>query len=362
MNRTVKKIIDAILTPIAWIYGCGATLRNKFFDWGLFKQRTFDVPVIVVGNISVGGTGKTPHVEYIIEHLLEKYHIGVLSRGYKRKTKGFILANDKSTPNDIGDEPYQIYKKFKGITLAVCENRCEGIETMLSIDPNINLFVLDDAFQHRYVKPTASVVLVDYGRPIDTDHLLPRGRLREPMHGILRADFVIVTKCPDPMKPVDVSIMRKRLDLFPSQKLYFSTFRYYNFRPIFPEVVKVVPHLQRLTENDTLLLITGIANHIPFVKFLNAFSVTVKIIKFQDHHDYGRKDFEYIKEWYDKLPGDNKYIVTTEKDAVKLSNNPYFPIALRHVSFYMPIKVDIIDTQRNDDFIPELTKFINKKK
>lgn len=361
-NRPAKKFIDAILTPIAWIYGCGAMLRNKFFDWGLLKQRTFNVPVVVVGNISVGGTGKTPHVEYIIEHLLDTYHIGVLSRGYKRKTKGFILANDKSTPNDIGDEPYQIYKKFQGITLAVCENRCEGIETLLSIDPDINLFVLDDAFQHRYVKPTASVVLVDYEHPIDTDHLLPRGRLREPMHGILRADFVIVTKCPDPMKPVDVSLMRKRLDLFPSQKLYFSTFRYYNFRPIFPESAKEVPHLRRLTENDTLLLVTGIANYIPFFKFLNAFPAKVKIIKFSDHHDYSRSDFDFIKEWYNKLKGEHIYIVTTEKDAVKFSNNAYYPIALRPVSFYMPIKVDIIDTQRNDEFIPELTKFISKNK
>ena len=160
-----KNFLDIMLAPASWIYGCIAFMRNKFFDWGILKQRTFDVPVIVVGNISVGGTGKTPHVEYIIEHLCKEFHIGVLSRGYKRKTKGFILANDKTSPNDIGDEPYQIYRKFKGITLAVCENRCEGIETLKSIDPDINLFVLDDAFQHRYVKPTASVVLVDYSRP-----------------------------------------------------------------------------------------------------------------------------------------------------------------------------------------------------
>lgn len=359
-SHWTKEFIDAILTPVAWIYGCVAVMRNKFFDWGILKQHTFDVPVIVVGNISIGGTGKTPHVEYIIEHLSKEFHIGVLSRGYKRKTKGFILANDKSTPSDIGDEPYQIYRKFNGITLAVCENRCEGIERMEKIDPKINLFVLDDAFQHRYVKPTASIVLVDYNHPIDTDRMLPRGRLREPMHGILRADIVIVTKCPDTIKPVDISLIKKRLDLFPSQKLCYSTFKYYNFRPIFPEVVKTAPLLQNMTKDDTLLLVTGIANYVPFVKFVNAFNAKVKIIKFSDHHNYNRKDFNFIENWYEKLQGKRKYILTTEKDAVKLANNPYYPISLRPFSFYMPIKVDFIDTQHNNDFIPELKKLISK--
>lgn len=359
--RRFKEFVDIILAPIAWIYGCIVFMRNKFFDWGILKQRTFGVPVIVVGNISVGGTGKTPHVEYIIEHLGDTYHIGVLSRGYKRKTKGFILANDKTTPNDIGDEPYQIYRKFPNITLAVCENRCEGIEKLKEIDPEINLFVLDDAFQHRYVKPSVSIVLVDYNRPIDTDHMLPRGRLREPVHGILRADMVIITKCPEEIKPVEVSIAKKRLDLFPSQKLYYTTFKYYNFRPIFPEIVKNGPQLQNLTEDDTLLLVTGIANHVPFVRFLNAFRAKVKIIKFTDHHNYGRKDFNFIEEWYNKLSGKQKFIITTEKDAVKFANNPYYPIPLRHVSFYMPIKVDFIDIPHNDDFVPTLNKLLNKK-
>lgn len=360
-NRPIKGFIDALLTPAAWIYGGITFMRNKFFDWGILKQHTFDVPIIVVGNISVGGTGKTPHVEYIIEHLSNEFHIGVLSRGYKRKTTGFILATDKTSPNDIGDEPYQIYRKFKNITLAVCENRRKGIETLKAIDPSINLFVLDDAFQHRYVRPTASVVLVDYSKPLDSDYMMPRGRLREPMHGILRADIVIVTKCPETIKPVEVSLAKKRLDLFPSQKLYYTTFKYYNFRPIFPEVVKNPPMLQNLTEEDTLLVVTGIANHVPFVKFLNAFNAKVKIIKFPDHHNYGRKDFAFIENWYEKLDGKQKYIITTEKDAVKLANNPYYPITLRAVSFYMPIKVDFINTPHNDDFIDELKKLVNKK-
>lgn len=361
MTQSIKEIIDIILTPASWLYGCITFMRNKFFDWGILKQRTFATPVIVVGNISVGGTGKTPHVEYIIEQLYADFHIGVLSRGYKRKTKGFILANDKSTPNDIGDEPYQIYRKFKNITLAVCENRCEGIEKMKAIDEKIDLFILDDAFQHRYVKPTASIALVDYNHPLDSDHLLPRGRLREPKHGILRADIVIATKCPEDIKPVDISLTKKRLDLFPSQKLYYTTFKYYNFRAIFPEIVKCAPQLQLLTEKDTLLVVTGIANHVPFVKFLNAFRAKVKIIKFTDHHNYSRKDFNFINGWYDKLDGEHKYIITTEKDAVKLSNNPYYPISLRHVSFYMPIKVDFINVPHNDDFVTELKKIITKK-
>mgnify|MGYP001025727399 FL=1 len=357
MNRWLKEIIDIILTPISWIYGAVIVMRNKFFDWGFLKQHKFDIPVLVVGNINVGGTGKTPHVEYIVENLCAEHHLAVLSRGYKRKTKGFILATKKTTTDDIGDEPYQIYRKFGNlITVAVCEDRCAGIKELLEINPDIDLVVLDDAFQHRYVKPKASVVLVDYNNPVDSDYLLPRGRLREPRHGLLRADYVIVTKCPIGLKPVDISITKKRLDLFPSQKLYFSTLKYFNLVPIFPDAVDVVPSLKNFTHNDSILVVTGIANHIPFVKFLKAFKTNIKVIHFSDHHDYNRKDFEFIEKWFNRLKGNQKYLIVTEKDAVKFNCNPYYPLSLQPYSFYMPIKIGFIDIPHNGDFINSLKK------
>ena len=222
-----KSIMDALLTPFSWGYGAGVWLRNTAFNIGLLPQEEFDVPVVSVGNITVGGTGKTPHVEYIIEALYRRYHVAVLSRGYKRKTKGFILASNNMTPRDIGDEPYQIYRKYGGlITLAVCEKRRKGIRELMRIDPDINLILLDDGFQHRYVKPKVNVVLVDYNRPPYDDRLMPLGTLREPAERLLRCDIVVVTKCPTDLTAMDIRMMKKNLDLFPSQSLFFSNIRY----------------------------------------------------------------------------------------------------------------------------------------
>lgn len=185
-----------LLLPLSKIYGMVTSVRNKMFDLGILKQREFDVPVIVVGNLAVGGTGKTPHTEFIISSLRHGYHIGVLSRGYKRGTKGFVLAKRESSPQDIGDEPYQIYRKYgHDVTVAVCEDRCKGINEMLRLDPDINLVILDDAFQHRYVKPAVSIVITEYARPLYLDSMLPYGRLRESVKGLNRADIIIVSKC-----------------------------------------------------------------------------------------------------------------------------------------------------------------------
>ena len=221
-----NKVLSALLLwPLSRIYGAVISVRNLLFEIGILKQTSFDVPVIVVGNIAVGGTGKTPHTEYIINLLHSHYNIGVLSRGYKRKTKGYFLATDNVTPSQIGDEPYQMYRKFgQYVTIAVCENRCQGIRNMLASNPNINLIILDDAFQHRYVKPKFSIVLTEFSRPIYNDHLMPLGRLREPIHSLNRADIVIVTKCPEGMKPIEYREFKNNLNLYPYQNLYFSTY------------------------------------------------------------------------------------------------------------------------------------------
>lgn len=214
-DNTVR--IHKWLLPLSWCYGLVVRLRNHFFEVGILKSRTFDTPVISVGNITVGGTGKTPHVEYLVRLLSDQMKVAVLSRGYKRKSRGFVLATKESTANDIGDEPCQIKRKFPHVYVAVDANRCEGIERLTTdkLTKDTEAIILDDAYQHRYVKAGVNILLIDYNRLIIHDKLLPAGRLREPKSGKNRADIVIVTKCPDGLLPVDFLVLTKALDLYP---------------------------------------------------------------------------------------------------------------------------------------------------
>lgn len=353
-----KFVSTVILWPLSKVYGAVIAMRNRLFDWGLLKQREFDVPVIVVGNIAVGGTGKTPHTEYIVDLLRYNYRIGVLSRGYKRSTKGFVLATRRSTPSDIGDEPYQIYQKYsKDVVVAVCENRCDGIEKLLEIDSGINLILLDDAFQHRYVKARASIVLTEFKRPVYNDDLLPLGRLRESPRALNRADIVVVTKCPDTAKPMDLRIINKNLNLFPFQQLFFSRYNYGNLVSVFPDDVTYIPYLEWLTEADSILVVTGVANPRPFIRHLKHYNCRVRVKHFPDHHNFTRKDLQLIEEKFESMPGERKYIVTTEKDAVRIANNPYFPHHLKALTFYLPIKVEFLP-QAGISFDDELRQLI----
>ncbi|MBD5367373.1 MAG: tetraacyldisaccharide 4'-kinase [Bacteroides sp.] len=356
-NKFIEK---AILLPMSKVYGMVTGLRNCFFNWGIFKQRSFDVPVVVVGNIAVGGSGKTPHVEYIIDALKNSYKIGVLSRGYKRHTKGFILASQRSTPLDIGDEPYQIYQKYGNrVTVAVCEDRCKGIDELLKLNNGINLILLDDAFQHRYVKPAVSIVLTEFNRPIFFDKMLPLGHLRESARARYRADMIIVTKCPESIKPVEYRIFKNHLSLYPYQKLFFSRFKYSTLKPVFPDNAQQVPYLEYLSDQDRILALSGIANPKPFVRHIKSFKPLVKVQVFPDHHNFSRKDLDLIQRRFDSIKARHKYIITTEKDAVRLANNPYFPPALRPYIFYLPIKVEF-DNNSDDTFVADLKKMINQ--
>ena len=347
-NRLLSLLL---LYPISRLYGLGVAIRNRMFEQGILKQQEFSVPVVVVGNIAMGGTGKTPHVEYIIEALMDNYNIGVLSRGYKRSTKGFVLATPQSRPEDIGDESYQIYRKFgPKITVAVCEKRVVGINRMLEINPKINLILLDDAFQHRYVKPSVSIVLTEHNRPVFRDSLLPYGRLREKRSALNRADIVVVTKCPPDMKPMQYRIFEENMNLFPFQKLYFSRYNYGHLVPVFPDAVEDIPSFDTLVPGTPLLLVTGVANPKPFARFLRRRKAKVKLKRFGDHHNFTASDMQEIQKEFNLLPGDNKFIVTTEKDAVRLFNNPYFPHALKSKIFYVPIKVMFIDRSNEMPF------------
>lgn len=346
-----------VLLPCSKLYGGITYMRNKFFDWKLLKEVEFDVPVVTVGNLAVGGTGKTPHVEYLVNAFRRSRRVAVLSRGYRRNTKGFIMAGRTSTPRDIGDESYQIYHKFKGeVAVAVCEDRVFGIRELMRLDPSIEMIILDDAFQHRYVKPAVSIVITEYNHPVSEDHMLPYGRLREPARGINRADMVIVAKCPHGLKPFDYRSVINDYDLFPSQHLFFSHYTYRPLQPVFPDVATAVPYLDWLTSGDSILAIAGIGNPRPFIRHLKSFGAKVKVDIFADHHQYTKKDIEYLLERYKQLKGSQRIIVTTEKDAVRLAANPYFPHELKAVSYYLPIEVEF-DTPLGE---PPLEEAIEK--
>lgn len=316
-------------------------MRNKLFDWEIFNETEFGVPVITVGNLAVGGTGKTPLVEHIIRALGGEYRIAVLSRGYRRRTRGFVLAGKKTGPADIGDESYQIYHKFgRSVTVAVCENRVNGIKKLLEHDKKIQLIVLDDGFQHRYVRPTLSILVSEYSRPIYNDTVLPYGRLRESAMGVNRADIVLVTKCPSGLKPMEYRTVSNGYNLQPWQQLFFSHIKYQPLRPVFGDVAQSVPYLDWLTENDSILAIAGIGNPRPFVKHLKHYSARVKVDIYPDHHRYTADDIRHFLERYRSLKGNRRIIITTEKDAVRLADNPDFPQELKAVTYYLPLEIE----------------------
>ena len=357
----MDKYLKYVLTPFSWLYGFGVYIRNKFFDWGILKEVSFNVPVVGVGNITVGGTGKTPHVEYILECLRYKRNIAVLSRGYKRKTRGFILASAKSTPDDIGDEPLQIYEKFGGtVKVAVCESRVKGIRELIKQFPKINLIVLDDSFQHRYIKPKVNIMLMDYSHPVYSDNILPLGRMRESSDAKYRADMVITTKCPADVSALDMRLVSKHLELLPYQKLYFSTFDYGGLIPVFPDDCTERMLLTDLNSDDSVILLTGVANPRPFVNHFRDYPFKKKILHFPDHHDFKKSDLHKILAKFNDTTGNRKIIITTEKDAMRISHNPYFPIELRPKIFYIPIGVRMLDTNFGYDFVPDLLQAIEK--
>ncbi len=337
-------------------------VRNWMFNVNMIKQRQFSVPVVVVGNLAVGGTGKTPMVDYIIDNLRHSYHIGVVSRGYKRSTSGFVMATKRTTPADIGDEPFMLYDKYEGqVAVAVCEDRVKGISELLTIDPQINLILLDDAFQHRYVKPSVSILLTEYNRPVFEDSMLPYGRLRESKRGLSRADIVVATKCPDNPKPLDLRIFKDKLDLVAYQQLFFSRIVYGKLMPVFPDQApSVAPSLDYLSEDDRVLCVAGIGNPRPFVKFIKHFKPKVRVNVFPDHHNFTRKEMGMLQQRFETMEGRYKFLITTEKDAVRMANSPYFPHSLKAFAYYMPIKVDFMRDE-NQTFLEAIRKLIRRQ-
>lgn len=361
MTPSVKKILPYLLKPLAGVYGFVTDVRNWLFDQNILKSEQFEVPVVSVGNITVGGTGKTPHVEYLVGMLSNYYKIAVLSRGYKRKTRGFVIANRNSTPDTVGDESLQIFNKLGSKAIvAVCESRVKGIKEILKLYPDIQLILLDDSFQHRYVKPKVNILLMDYSRPIYEDRLMPFGRLREAEHNVTRADMVIVTKCPVDLQPLAYRLVKNKLELMPYQKLYFSGIRYGMIEPVFPNDHPYHVDLATFTSRDSVLLVTGVANPRGFVRHFRKYPFKVSVCHYPDHHDFSRVDLQDILKKFRNLKGERKVIITTEKDAVRMAYNPYFPSYLKQYVFYIPISVRLIRGLDENDLIEDLTREIDK--
>jgi len=349
--------INDWLRPLSWIYGCGVKLRNFLFDIGVLKSRAFDVPVISVGNITVGGTGKTPHVEYLVRLLQQHLRVAVLSRGYKRKTSGFLLATDTTTARDIGDEPFQMKQKFKGLTVAVCKQRVKGIERLVEQDHGLDVVLLDDAFQHRYVKPGVNILLVDYHRLIIYDKLLPAGRLREPLSGKNRADIVIVTKCPRELKPMEFRVITKAMDLFPYQRLFFTTLAYDPMRPLYDKERGARP-LAQLQQNEHVLLLTGIASPRQLIDDLSPFTSHLVPLTFPDHHAFTKKDIRRINDAFAAMPAP-KCIVTTEKDAARLPTADKLSPEARNGIYVLPMKIEFM-LEQEDMFNEQILGYVRK--
>lgn len=357
-------ILLVLLWPFSVVYGIVVYVRNWLFDRGILPSEEFDLPVISVGNITVGGTGKTPFTEYLIRLLKSDQPMGVLSRGYKRKTSGFKVLSMKDTPSDVGDEPYQMKHKFPDVTVAVDANRRRGIRNMMKLEKGKpELIVLDDAFQHRYVTPSISILLIDYNRNILEDHLLPMGQMREHCCSMRRADIIVVTKCPDSVTPMDMRFMRKNLNPYPYQSLWFTRLSYGEMAPLFPHNQK--KKHAHLTISDmkecSVLALTGIASPAPFITYLEQNCAKVEGCEFRDHHSYTKSDMDRIVKAFDQLEGTRKYIITTEKDAVRLMSCDIFPEALKRKIYYIPLSISFVREEATQ-FEEHLRKLIRRKK
>jgi tetraacyldisaccharide 4'-kinase len=344
------------LLPLSWLYGLGVKLRNTMFDIGILKSRAFDVPVISVGNITVGGTGKTPHVEYLIAMMKDRFRVAVLSRGYKRKSKGFVLADADTPMQDIGDEPWQMKHKYPDVTVAVDKSRCHGIDMLLDGDKQLDAILLDDAFQHRYVKPGINILLVDYHRLIVYDKLLPAGRLREPLNGKDRADIVIVTKCPKDLKPMEFRVINKVMDLYPYQQLYFTCLEYGDLHPILSNESAPLP-LDQLRGLHTVVL-SGIASPEQMIHDLSPFCDLLTPLTFSDHHRFTPKDVQLINDTFDSLPSP-KCIITTEKDKARLNNLEGLSMSVRNNIFVLPVMIHFMQDQQ-DTFNNHIIDYVHK--
>lgn len=343
-----------LLAPLSWLYSIILCFRHKLYDWGILKSEGFSVPTICVGNLSLGGAGKTPHTEYLIKNLHEKLNVAVLSRGYRRKTKGFMLAGQDSSYEDIGDEPMQIYRKF-GVTVAVDEDRLDGVRKLMQLDKTPDVILLDDAYQHRRLRPGINILLTEYYNLYTKDMLLPAGRLRDVKYASRRADIIIVTKSPKVLIPYDRREITESIKPRPYQKVLFT---YIDFQEIMP--VNDIARETLVSNIKSVYLFCGIANPYPLEDYLNRRCNTLITNYYKDHHDFNDKDIDDIIKGYEDMIGKNKIILTTEKDLMRLTNSSYLGRFSNIPLFVIPIEVKFNDKKDEEIFKNVIWNYVGK--
>lgn len=318
-------MLSILLLPFAFLYGLVTRARNLLYDWGWKRSHTFQQAVISVGNLNVGGSGKTPMVEYLVNLLNAKYVVAIVSRGYGRVSRGFLLAEKHDNATTIGDEPFQYFRKFGDrITVVVCESRVEGITRLLSKRPETQVILLDDAFQHRAVKPLFSILLTDFSKPFFSDYLLPMGRLRETRTGSARADVLVVTKCPVLAHEQESDFISKLNGYAGSKPVFFSGVGYKPPKPM--EGDRPI--------HKNVVLVTGIANSSPLVDYVSSHFKLIHHFNFSDHHRYSFEDITMIQ----MKAGSAAHILTTEKDVVRLMTPEWHTVLDKKLWFYLPIE------------------------
>lgn len=313
-------------------------VRNLFFRKRIFTSTSFPLPIISIGNLAVGGTGKTPHIEFLIRLLKDEYKTAVLSRGYKRKTKGFVKADEYTTANEIGDEPFQIHSKFSEISVFVDEKRVHGVNKILQIKPDTEVILLDDAYQHQYIKPGLSILLTDFSKPFTQDFVLPYGSLRERRKNADRADIIMVTKCPLDTKSEDIQRITKEINPKSYQHIFFSGLEYGEIYPVF-DGEKID---NKKLKNLDILLVSAIVNPFPMINYIEKLAKSIETITFADHHYFSEKELKEIEE-----KTGNKIILTTEKDAARLKSMNYMNEELKKKIYALPLHIKILNNQEN---------------
>ena len=348
------------LMPLSWLYGLGVDIRNALFDMGVLPSVSYDIPIINVGNITVGGTGKTPTVEYLIRLLAGRYRVAVLSRGYKRKTKGYILSTTASSIEEIGDEPWQIKQKFPDVIVAVDANRRRGIERLMTDEAtkDVEVILLDDAFQHRYVKAGHNIMLVDYHRIISDDCLLPAGRLRERPSSSTRASTIIVTKCPQHINAMGFRVILSSLNVRPYQQLFFSTFTYETMHQLWGDGMLEPETLRK--DNTHVLLLTGIGNPRQMEQDVRKFVQHVSTLTFPDHHYFTKRDVDTINRALQDLPQPH-IIITTEKDAARLLHLEGLTEEVKRCTYVLPIGISIMREEK-EKFDKTINDYVQENK
>jgi tetraacyldisaccharide 4'-kinase len=355
----MKHIKNILLYPVSLLYGLITGIRNFLYNAGILPSVEFPFPVICVGNITVGGTGKTPHTEYIAGLLTENFKVATLSRGYKRKTRDFRIASSSALVSEIGDEPMQIFRNFPDVLVTVDRNRIEGVNRILKEYPETEVIILDDGFQHRRITPGFSILLSDFERLFFRDHMLPYGNLRESKGNMKRADMILITKSPENISPIQRRLIVKEIDKSPYQNLYFTTFRYKPPVPVFENCLEGMQNDFSEYAGCGIVLITGIANPLPLKEYLQKSYSEIIHLSFPDHHSFNEKDLLSFSSAYNNLNSAHRYLFTTEKDAVRLREFTDIAEPIRSAFFYIPVGIHFLNEDK-DEFDNLIINYVRK--